>query len=201
MVFRWQAFGWIGLLGLSLAGCASSGTETLELGEGKQEFEQYSSGGNYRFQYVAISADTYRTVLWRQGESLSDDRKDEKLVAGVVRSVFHEKFCKELKLPVTLADGSPSPMGEAGKWTANLRCAQPPPPPPKPKPEKKKPKAKSEPKPAETAKSDAPAPAEKTAKSSTSSSSSSTAAPRSVGDGPVSCTANSQGGFDCKPKR
>jgi hypothetical protein len=200
MMSRPRILPFLGLAGFLLAGCAAPSTETLEMGEGKQEFEQYSTGGNYRFQWVSTGADSYRTILWRQGESLSDDRKDEKLVTGVVRSVFLEKFCKELKLPVTFADGSPSPMGEAGKWQASLRCAQPP---PKPKPEKKKPK--SGPKPVETATGDdkpKSEPAEKKETTSSSSSSSSESAKsRSVGDGPVTCTANAQGGFDCKPKR
>ena len=197
MMSRLRNWLWLGLAGALLAGCAAPGTETLEMGEGKQEFEQYSTGGNYRFQWVSTGGDSYRTVLWRQGESLSDDRKDEKLVTGVVRSVFLEKFCKEMKLPVTFADGSPSPMGEAGKWTANLRCAQPPPPPPKPKPEKKKPKAKSEPKPAETAAGEAKPKPEAAAKTEAPAKSK----PRSAGDGPVECVANKEGGFDCRPKR
>lgn len=198
MMSRLRMLPWLGLAGFILAGCAAPSTEMLELGEGKQEFEQYSTGGNYRFQWVSTGADSYRIILWRQGESLSDDRKDEKLVTGVVRSVFHEKFCKELKLPVTFAEGSPSPVGEAGKWQASLRCAQPPPPPPKPKPEKKKPK------PAETAASpekSTPASSDKKEASTSSSSSSGSSKPRSLGDGPVECVANKDGGFDCKPKR
>jgi hypothetical protein len=175
-------------LGASLLGaCASSGGLT-DLGEGKQEFEQYAQGGNYRFQYVAVSEDTFRTILWRQGESLSDDRKDEKLVAGVVRSVFHERFCKNLKLPVSFAEGSPAPTGLEGKWSAALTCANPPPP-PKPAPEKKKAKPRPAP---ETASTSEPG-AKPAAKPRPSASASS--------DGPVECVANSQGGFDCKPKR
>jgi hypothetical protein len=182
-----------------LAACAS-GPDMAELGEGKQEFEQYSQGGNYRFQYVAEGSDGYRTVLWRQGESLSDDGKDASLVAGVVKSVFLERFCKDLQLPVSLSDGSPSPLGSEGKWQASLRCATPP---PKPKPEKKpeKPKAKpkpapeaetaakpeSEPKPTAEASAEAPAPKPKPRRASA--------------DGPVECVANSEGGFDCRPKR
>jgi hypothetical protein len=199
----------------ALAGCAT--TEKTELGEGKQEFEAISQGGLYRFQYVADGADGYRTVLWRQGASLSDDGKDGGLVSGVVKAVFKERFCSELKLPVSLAEGSPSPLGQEGKWTASLRCAEPP---PKPKPEKRKPEAKPKPKPAETAetagreapektaeaappeKAEAPAerkpPAERRADAEEKPAE---AKPRAM-DGPMECTARKTGdGFDCRPLR
>ena len=182
---------------LVLGGCATG--DKIELGEGKAEFEQYSQGGNYRFQYVAEGSDGYRAVLWRQGDSLSDDRKDEKLVAGVVRAVFLDKFCKELKQPVSIADGSPAPVGAEGKWTAALRCAAPPPPPPKPAPEKKKVKVKPRSESVAASKSEAAPAPEST--SSSASKSKSAPAPKSAGDGPVECVSNGAGGFDCKPKK
>lgn len=177
---------------LALSGCAT--TENLELGENKQEFEQSSQGGNYRFQYVAEGADGYRTILWRQGESLSDDARDAALVAGVVKSVFRERFCKDVGAPASLADGSPVPMGKEGKWMASLRCAEPP---PKPKPEKKKPeKTKTKPEPvAEQPKPETPA-----ASASSGEAKPKTAAKPSSSDGPMVCEARN-GGFDCKPKR
>ncbi|MGQ0672545.1 MAG: hypothetical protein ACT4N2_06640 [Hyphomicrobium sp.] len=168
-------------------GCATP--ESTELGESKAEFEQSAQGGNYRFQYVAEGPDGYRTVMWRQGESLSDDRRDEKLVAGVVRSVFLERFCKEIKEPVSLAEGSPSPMGAEGKWSASLRCAKPAPPPPKAKPEKKA-KPKPEAAPVAEAKPEPP----------TAGSTPKPAPKPSSSDGPMVCEARN-GGFDCKPKR
>lgn len=183
-------------LSLFVSGCATS--DPMDLGEGKNEFEQYSQGGNYRFQYVAEGSDGYRAILWRQGESLSDDRKDEKLVSGVVRAVFLDKFCKELKQPVALADGSPSPVGGEGKWVASLRCAAPPPPPPKPKPEKKIVKPKPKPKPDAVAE----AQPEKAAEPPTSSSSSDgepKPKAKKSNDGPMVCEARN-GGFDCRPK-
>ncbi len=202
MSLRQAALIGIGLAALLFGGCAT--TETADLGEGKNEFEQYSQGGNYRFQYVAEGPDGYRTILWRQGESLSDDRRDEKLVATVVRAVFLEKFCKELQQPVALADGSPAPMGGEGKWSASLRCAAPPPPPPKAKPEKKKPVAK--PKPAADGETvseakpkpeSAPEPAA-TADAGTEPKPKAKSKPSS--DGPMVCEAR-DGGFSCKPKR
>lgn len=194
-----RPFALLAVLGaaLAIAGCASVNDDVMDLGEAKQEFEQYSQGGNYRFQYVAEGSDGYRTILWRQGESLSDDGKDGTLVAGVVKSVFRERFCKDLGAPATLSDGSPAPLGKEGKWTASLRCIEPP---PKPKPEKKKPKPKPEP--VAEAK---PKPDDAPASSSTSSSSSSDEKPKaaakpSSSDGPMVCEARN-GGFDCKPKR
>ena len=193
----------LGLAVLGLGACAT--TDPTDLGESKNEFEQSSQGGNYRFQYIAEGADGYRAILWRQGESLSDDRKDEQLVATVVRAVFLEKFCQELKQPVSLANGSPAPLGSQGKWIASLRCATPPPPPPKAKPEKKKPVAK--PKPASDGEvlSEAnpkPEPAPESAAAADDVPKPKPASkPKPPYDGPVVCEANKDGGFDCKPKR
>lgn len=201
---------------LSLSACANKPEDMAALGEGKQEFESISQGGLYRFQYVAEGSDGYRTVLWRQGDSLSDDGKDSALVSGVVKSVFKDRFCKELKLPVSLDEGSPRPVGEAGKWVASLRCAEAP---AKPKPEREKKKEKAKPKPVETAaepeRSD---PAEKPERAARVEEREERAPPPSdepkppkreaeakspqMIDGPMECVARKSGdGFDCRPLR
>lgn len=198
MTGTWR-LGFALLTGLAgLAGCASVEdvvTKSSDLGEGKQEFETSAQGGTYRFEYVTHGSDGYRTVFWRQGVSLSDDTADQKLATNVVRSVFGQRFCKEMKLPATLADGSPEPLG-AGLWRASLRCAAPAPEPKKASPEKK-PKKKapaaaaetvSEVKPKTESAPDGAKPKKKTSSAALDY------------DGPMECTRTATG-FDCKPKR
>ena len=183
-----------------LSGCASvdefgGGGQSTDLGEDKQEFEVSARGGRYRFEYVTHGSDGYRTVFWRQGSSLSDDGKDEKLAVNAVRHAFKTKFCNDLKLPVTFADGSPAPVGNAGLWTASLRCAKPPPKPKKPKPVKKKaPKKKPS--------SDVVASKKKKPSSSSSSSSATSTVKKKASsyDGPMVCKSTGSG-YSCKPKR
>ncbi len=101
--------------------------DPTDLGPGKEEFEIGAKGGTYRFEYVTQGEDGYRVVFWRQSTPLSDDSKDQGLAASVVSSVFLNRFCKDVKKPVSLTDGSPAPTGKIGIWTASLRCAEPPP--------------------------------------------------------------------------
>lgn len=184
-----------------LQGCASvdegggSGGLSDNLGPGMEEFETQALGGTYRFQYVAETPESYRTVFWRQGELLSDDTKDAKLAGDVVRTVFNSRFCKDRKKPVVFADGSPAPLGKAGLWSAALKCAEPPPKPKEPKPEKAPAKKAPAAEP-ETASSPA-------AKSDTSASSSGEAKPKpksTTSDAPMVCERVGDK-FECKPKR
>ncbi len=181
-----------------VSGCASvddfGGSQSTDLGESKQEFEVSARGGRYRFEYVTQGTNGYRTVFWRQGTSLSDDGKDAKLATNAVRHAFKTKFCKDLKLPVTFADGSPAPVGNAGLWTATLKCAKPPPKPKKPKPVKKKKQKKKKPS------SDVVASKKKKSSSSSSSSSSTVKKKASSYDGPMVCKSTGSG-YSCKPKR
>lgn len=194
------------LLIAGLAGCANvdgvgtnKGAPVEDLGPGKQEFETSAQGGRYRFEYVTEGADGYRTVFWRQGDPLSDDAKDSGLATNVVRTVFQERFCKELKLPVSIADGSPAPTGNIGIWTASLRCAVPPPKPKETKPEKapkkKEPPAAS----GETASKsgETPKPASEASSGETKPK---TKPASSAHDGPMVCEKTASG-FECKPKK
>lgn len=196
----------LALVVAGLAGCANkedTGLAIEDLGAGQQEFETSARGGTYRFQYVSDGPDGYRTVFWRQGDLLSDDNKDAELAESVVRTVFHSRFCREMKKPVSFADGSPAPTGKIGIWTASLRCAEPPPKPKKPKEAPKKKPSSSD----DTVAKAKPAPSESTKTAASESKPSSTttgstpakpAAPSSY-DGPMVCKRVGDD-FECKPK-